>query len=174
MLTQSCILLKPNQLCRSFALHTIFPPLDLKYQPQPSSHIAQRLPIPGRTLRRSHIRRSMETSHLNCKFPWLFQKKIITPWCNHSRRLRALPSPLIQLEVQTFLTRMVHWLHQRRQRGLSETILGLAEFGQLAGDLGSSFKWKIYLCWSESPFLFHKSSWSCTLAFGLSFSISRL
>jgi hypothetical protein len=69
---------------------------------------------------------------------------------------------------------MVHRLNQRRQEGLRETVLGLAEFGQLGGDLGSSFKWKIYLCWSESPFLSHKSFWSCTLAFGLSFSISRL
>ena len=174
MSAKSCILLKPNQVCRGFALHTIFLPLDLKYQLQPSSHIAQRLPIPGRTFRRSRIRHSMETSRLNYKFLWLFQKKIITLWCNRSTRPRPLPSPLIQLEVRTFLTRMVHWLNQRRQQGLSETILGLAKFGQLAGDLGSSFKWKIYLCWSESPFLFQKSSWSCTLAFGLSFSISRL
>ena len=134
MSTQSCILLKPNQLCRGFALPTIFPPLDLKYQLQPSSHIAQRLPIPGRTFRRSRIRHSMETSRLNYKFLWLFQKKIITLWCNRSTRPRPLPSPLIQLEVRTFLTRMVRWLNQRRQRGLGETILGLAEFGQLAGD----------------------------------------
>jgi hypothetical protein len=134
MSTKSCILLKPNQLCRGFVLHTIFLPLDLKYQIKPSSHIAHRLPIPGQTLRRSRIRHSMKTSHLNYKFPWLFHRKIITPWRNRSRRPRHLPSSLIQLEVRTFLTRMVRWLNQRRQRGLGETILGLAEFGQLAGD----------------------------------------
>jgi len=146
MSTKSCVLLNPTQLYWGLALHTIFLPLDLKYQIQSSLHIAQHPPVPGRVLRRNHIIHSMKPSHLNYRFPWLFPKKIIRPWFNRSRRPRALHSPLIQLEVRTFLPRMVHWSSQRRQWRLNEAILGLAEFGQLVEDLGSSRKWKICLC----------------------------